>query len=40
MRITFTPSAWQDYLWLQENNRPLLKRFNQLIRDVTRRLKE
>ena len=36
MRITFTESAWQDYLWLQENNRPLLKRVNQLIRDVTR----
>jgi len=36
MRITFTESAWQDYLWLQENNRPLLKRVNQLIRDITR----
>jgi toxin YoeB len=36
MRITFTGSAWQDYLWLLENNRPLLKRVNQLIRDITR----
>ncbi|HYX30128.1 MAG TPA: Txe/YoeB family addiction module toxin [Pyrinomonadaceae bacterium] len=36
MRISFTESAWQDYLWMQENNRPLIKRVNQLIRDVTR----
>jgi toxin YoeB len=36
MRITFTESAWQDYLWLQDNNRLLIKRVNQLIRDVTR----
>lgn len=36
MRITFTESAWQDYLWLVENNRPLLRRVNQLIRDITR----
>ena len=36
MKIVFTESAWQDYLWLQENNRPLIKRVNQLIKDVTR----
>lgn len=36
MRITFTESAWNDYLWLQENNRKLLKRVNQLIRDISR----
>jgi len=36
MRLTFTESAWQDYLWLLENNRPLLKRVNQLIRDIAR----
>ena len=36
MRVTFTESAWRDYLWLLENNRPLIKRVNQLITDVTR----
>jgi toxin YoeB len=36
MRITFTPSAWDDYTWFQENDRKLLKRINLLIRDCTR----
>ena len=36
MRITFTPSAWEDYLWIQENDRKLLKRINLLIRDCAR----
>ena len=36
MRISFTESAWRDYLWLLENNRHLLKRVNQLIIDITR----
>ncbi len=36
MRITFTPSAWDDYLWFQENDRKLVKRINLLIRDCTR----
>lgn len=36
MRVTFTESAWRDYLWLVENNRPLLKRVNHLITDITR----
>jgi toxin YoeB len=36
MRITFTPSAWEDYLWLQENDRKLIKRINLLIRDCSR----
>lgn len=36
MRITFTESAWDDYLWLQDNNRKLLRRVNQLIRDILR----
>ena len=29
MRITFTESAWRDYVWLQENDRKLLKRVNE-----------
>lgn len=37
MRITFTPSAWEDYLWIQENDRKLLKRINLLIETVRAR---
>jgi len=36
VKLTFTESAWQDYLWFQEQNRPLLKRLNELIRDSLR----
>jgi toxin YoeB len=36
MKIVFTQSAWQDYLWFQEYNRHLLKRINDLIKDAQR----
>ena len=36
MRIAFTESGWDDYLWFQENDRRLLKRINLLIRDANR----
>lgn len=36
MRLVFTESAWQDYLWFQERDRKLLKRINVLIKDVLR----
>jgi toxin YoeB len=36
MRIVFTESAWNDYLWIQDHNRKLLKRLHQLIRDAAR----
>jgi toxin YoeB len=36
MRIVFTDSAWNDYLWFQEHDRKLIKRINQLIRDASR----
>jgi toxin YoeB len=36
MKVVFTESGWQDYLWLQEHNRPLVKRINDLIRDAQR----
>ncbi len=36
MRLVFTESAWQDYLWFQEQDRQLLKRINQLIKDTQR----
>lgn len=36
MRIVFTESAWDDYLWFQEKDRQLLKRINQLLKDTLR----
>ncbi|MFQ5420977.1 MAG: Txe/YoeB family addiction module toxin [Anaerolineae bacterium] len=36
MNIQFTPSAWDDYLWLQKHNRHLLKKVNQLIKETGR----
>ena len=36
MKLTFTPSAWTDYLWFQEHDRKLLKRINLLIQDALR----
>jgi toxin YoeB len=36
MKVVFTESGWQDYLWFQEHNRPLLKRINDLIKDAQR----
>jgi len=36
MKLCFTPSAWDDYLWFQGQDRKLLKRINLLIQDVMR----
>ena len=36
MKLCFTPSAWEDYLWFQDHDRTLLKRINLLIKDVLR----
>lgn len=36
MKLLFTPTAWDEYLWYQSNDRPLLKRVNQLLADITR----
>lgn len=36
MRIVFTQSAWNDYLWFQERDRRILKRINELIKDTIR----
>jgi toxin YoeB len=36
MKIVFTESAWSDYLWFQQQERKLLKRINDLIRDAIR----
>ncbi|EGJ29043.1 MAG: type II toxin-antitoxin system YoeB family toxin [Moorea sp. SIO3E2] len=31
MKITFTEASWSDYIWLQENDKRLLKRVNLLV---------
>lgn len=36
MKLGFTPSAWDDYLWFQEHDKKLLKRINSLIKDTLR----
>jgi toxin YoeB len=36
VKLTFVEAAWDDYLWFQENDRNLLKRINQLIKDISR----
>ena len=36
MREVWTDDAWDDYLWWQQHDRKMLKRINQLIRDVER----
>jgi toxin YoeB len=36
MRLVFTESAWQDYLWFLERDRRVLKRINTLIKEVLR----
>ena len=36
MNLTFTPSAWDDYEWFLQHDRKLVKRINQLIREIQR----
>ena len=36
MRIAFTESGWDDYLWFQKYDRRLLERINLLISDASR----
>ena len=36
MNQLFTPDSWQDYLYWQKNDRKILKRINELIKDVQR----
>jgi len=36
MKIAFTESGWNDYLWFLENDKRLLKRINLLIKDASR----
>ena len=37
MKIIFHPNAWQDYLYWQKENKQMLKKINQLIKDIQRR---
>lgn len=34
--LTFTPAAWEDYIYWQSQDKKTLKRINELIRDVMR----
>lgn len=36
MKINFTETAWQDYLYWQGQDKKTLKRINQLIQDIER----
>ncbi|MDY6050450.1 MAG: Txe/YoeB family addiction module toxin [Corynebacterium sp.] len=36
MPLTWSDDAWEDYLWWQANDRRLLKRINQMVRDIAR----
>ncbi len=36
MRLTWLPNGWKDYLYWQENDRKILQRVNELIRDALR----
>jgi len=37
MTIVFTPQAWEDYLWFQQNDKAGLKRINLLIKATQRK---
>jgi toxin YoeB len=36
MKVIFTEASWTDYLWFQENDRKLLNRINNLIKEIKR----
>jgi len=36
VNLLFTPEAWDDYLWFQQNDKAGLKRINLLIKDIMR----
>ncbi len=36
MKFVFDQSAWDDYLWWQQQDRKVLKRINLLIKDIER----
>lgn len=36
MKICFTPESWKDYLFWQQNDKKILKRINELLKDIQR----
>ncbi|MBP1467675.1 Txe/YoeB family addiction module toxin [Candidatus Chloroploca sp. M-50] len=36
MKLCFSRSAWEDYVWFQTQDRRLLRRINLLIQDIMR----
>lgn len=36
MKLMFLEDAWEDYLYWQKNNKKILQRINQLIKDALR----
>ena len=36
MRLIFSSKAWDDYLYWQQNEKQILKKINQLIKDIKR----
>ena len=36
MKLVFSASAWEDYLYWQKTDKKLLKRINSLIKDIER----
>ncbi|WP_020613668.1 Txe/YoeB family addiction module toxin [Sediminispirochaeta bajacaliforniensis] len=36
MNWLFTPESWEDYLYWQKNDKKLLRRINELIKDIQR----
>ena len=36
MTLTFSSGAWKDYLYWQKTDKAMLKRINQLIKDIQR----
>lgn len=36
MRLIFSDKAWDDYIYWQNNDKQLLKKVNQLIKDIKR----
>jgi toxin YoeB len=36
MKVIFEDSAWEDYLYFQQNDKQILKRINELIKDIKR----
>jgi toxin YoeB len=36
MKVVFTDESWEDYLYWQEKDKSILRRINQLIKDIRR----